>query len=126
MARVILMNVNPPMLMTLRLEIQQMNTCTVFSVLRLTITGAARNVLLQFQPKCGRPGDGKQTWLPLQRKYHNNSRQRRRTLLRRVDNNIMKLDTDPDVFFVRNKSNTRRTWCFGRNSLNGVLGYNNT
>ena len=32
----------------------------LFSVLRLTTTGAARSVLLQFEPKCGRPGDGKQ------------------------------------------------------------------
>ena len=41
----------------------------LFSVLRLTTTGAARSVLLQFEPKYGRPGDGKQAWLPLQSKY---------------------------------------------------------
>ena len=70
----------------------------MFSVLRLTTTGAARSVLLQFEPKPGRPGDGKQAWLALQSKYQNNSRQRRRTLLRRLDNSVMKPDTDPDVF----------------------------
>ena len=69
----------------------------LFSVLRLTITGAARSVLLQFEPKYGRPGDGKQAWLALQSKYQNNSRQRRRTLLRRLDNSEMKPDTDPAV-----------------------------
>ena len=66
----------------------------LFSVLRLTTTGAARSVLLQFEPKYGRLGDGKQAWLALQSKYQNNSRQRRRTLLRRLDNSVMKLDTD--------------------------------
>ena len=69
----------------------------MFSVLRLTTTGAARSVLLQFEPKPGRPGDGKQAWLALQSKYQNNSR-RRRTLLRRLDNSVMKPDTDPNVF----------------------------
>ena len=37
----------------------------LFSVLRLTTTGAARSLLLQFEPKPGRPGDGKQAWLVL-------------------------------------------------------------
>ena len=40
----------------------------LFSVLRLTTTGAARSVLLQLEPKPGRPGDGKQAWLALQSK----------------------------------------------------------
>ena len=79
----------------------------LLSVLRLTTTGEARSVLLQFEPKHGKPGDGKQAWLALQNKYQNNSRQRRRTLLRRLDNSVMKPDTDPDVFLSKNKSNTR-------------------
>ena len=70
----------------------------LFSVLRLTTTGAARSVLLQFELKYKRPGDGKRAWLALQSKYQNNSRQRRRTLLRLLDNSVMKPDTDPDVF----------------------------
>ena len=70
----------------------------LFSVLRLTTTGAARSVLLQFELKYNRPGDGKRAWLALQSKYQNNSRQRRRTLLRLLDNSVMKPDTDPDVF----------------------------
>ena len=69
----------------------------LFSVLRLPTTGAARSVLLQFEPQPGRPGDGKQAWLALQSEYQNNSRQRRQTLLRRLDNSVMKSDTDPDV-----------------------------
>ena len=70
----------------------------LFSVLRLTTLGAAQSVLLQFEPKFGRPGDGKQAWLALQSKYQNSSRQRRRTLLRHLDNSVIKPDTDPDVF----------------------------
>ena len=45
----------------------------LFSVLRLTPTDAGRSVLLQFEPKYSRPGDGKQAWLALQSKYQNNS-----------------------------------------------------
>ena len=41
----------------------------LFCALILTTTGAARSVLLQFEPKFGRPGDEKQTWLALQSKY---------------------------------------------------------
>ena len=70
----------------------------LFSILRLTTTSATRSVLLQFEPNCGRPGDGKQAWLALQSKYQNNSQQRRRTLLRRLDNSVIKSDTDADVF----------------------------
>ena len=52
---------------------------------------------MQFEPKYGRLGDGKQAWLALQSKYQNKSRQRRRTLLHRPDNGGVKPDTDPDV-----------------------------
>ena len=61
-------------------------------------TGAARSVLLQFESKYGRPGDGKQAWLALQNKYQDNSRQRRRTLLRRLDSSVVAPDTNVDVF----------------------------
>ena len=44
----------------------------LFSVPRLITTGAARSVLLQFEPNYGRPGDGKEAWLALQSKYQNN------------------------------------------------------
>ena len=64
---------------------------------RLTTTVAARSVLVQFEPKYGKPGDGKQAWLEFKSKYQNNSRQRRRTLLRRLDDSVMKPDTDTDV-----------------------------
>ena len=57
MKRGTLTNVNPPMLMILMLGIQQINE-RLFSVLRLTtVGGAARSVLLQLEPKPGRPGD---------------------------------------------------------------------
>ena len=35
---------------------------------------------------------------PLRNKYQNTSRQRRRILLRRLDNGVMRPDIDPDVF----------------------------
>ena len=35
----------------------------------------------------------------LLKENQNNSRQRGRTLLRRLDNSVMRTDTDPDVFF---------------------------
>ena len=71
----------------------------LFSVLRLKTTGTAQSVFLQFNPKFGRPGDGRQAWLALQSKYQNSSRQRRRTLLRHyLDNSVMKPDTDSEFF----------------------------
>ena len=70
----------------------------LFSILRLTTTGAAQSVLLQFEPKYDRPGGGKQAWLALHSKHLNSYRQRRRTLLRRLDNIVMKPDSDTDVF----------------------------
>ena len=57
-----------------------------------------RSVLLQLKPKCGRSDDGKQAWLALQSKYQNSSQQRRQTLLRHLNNSVMKFDMDPDVF----------------------------
>ena len=53
---------------------------------------------MQFEPKFGRPGDGRQAWLVLQSKYQNISRQRRQTLLGRLDNSVMKADTDSAFF----------------------------
>ena len=34
----------------------------------------------------------------LKNKYHDTSRQRRRTLLRRLDNSVMRANTNPDMF----------------------------
>ena len=70
----------------------------LFSVLWLTTTDEACSVLLKFEQKNGRPGDGRQVWLALKNKYQNTSRQRRRTLLRRLDNSVMRSDINPDVF----------------------------
>ena len=65
---------------------------------RLTTAGAMRSVLLQFKPKFGRSDDGKQAWLALESKYQNSSQQRRQTLLRHLNNSVIKFDIDPDVF----------------------------
>ena len=53
---------------------------------------------MQYEPKFGRPGDRRQAWLVLQSKYQNISRQRRQTLLGRLDNSVMKADTDSAFF----------------------------
>ena len=97
MIRVILMNVNSPINID---NIKAWDSANehLFSVLILPTTGAARSVLLQFEPKHGSSGDGKQASLALQSKYKNNSGQRRRTLLRHLDNSMIKPDTDPNVF----------------------------
>ena len=72
-----------------------------FSVLRLATTGTARIVLLKFEPRSGRQGNGKETWLALKNTYQKTSRQRRRTLLRLLDNSVTKPDIDPDVFLSK-------------------------
>ena len=69
-----------------------------FTILRLTTTGAAHSLLLQFEPRNGKPVDWKRTGLVLKRKYHNTSRQRRRTHLRRLNKSMMRAGVDPDVF----------------------------
>ena len=38
--------------------------------------------------------------LALKNPYQNTCRQRRRTLLRRLDNSVMRSDVDPDVFLA--------------------------
>ena len=81
-------------------DIEAWNTANehLFSVLRLITTGATQSVLLKFEPKNGQPGNGREAWLALKNKYHNTSRKRRRALLRRLDNSVMRSDVDPDVF----------------------------
>ena len=70
----------------------------LFSILRLITTGAAHSVLLKFESRNDQPGNSKEAWLTLKNKYQNTSRQRGRTLLRRLDNSVMRYDIDPDVF----------------------------
>ena len=43
----------------------------LYSVLRLTTTGAARSVLLNFEQKNGQPSDGRQAWLVLKNMHQN-------------------------------------------------------
>ena len=47
----------------------------LFCVLILNTPGAARRVLLNFEPRNDQPGNGKQAWLALKNKYQNTSRQ---------------------------------------------------
>ena len=72
----------------------------LFSTLRLTTTGAPRSVLFRFEPNFGRLGDGREARIALQNKYQNSSRQRRRILLHRLDNSVMKINIDADVFLL--------------------------
>ena len=64
----------------------------------VTTSGAARSVLLTFEPRNGQPGNSREAWVVLKNKYQNTSRQRRRTLLRWLDNSVVRSDVDPDVF----------------------------
>ena len=73
----------------------------LFSVLRLTTTGAAQSVLLKFEQKNSQPENGREAWLALKNKYQNTFRQRRWTLLRRLDNSVMRSDIDPDVLLSK-------------------------
>ncbi|CAN0398258.1 unnamed protein product, partial [Scytosiphon promiscuus] len=55
----------------------------------------------EFESKLGKRADGQQAWRALLVKYENNSTQRRRTLMRKLDNSKMEEGEDPDVFFVQ-------------------------
>ena len=59
---------------------------------------SAHSVLRQFEPKNGQPAHGKRAWLPSKNKDQDTSRERRRTLLRRLDNSVIRADTDSDIF----------------------------
>ena len=72
----------------------------LLSVLRLTIAGAGRSVQLTFKSRNGRPENDRKAWPALKNKYQNTSRQRRRTLLRQLDNSVMRSKIDPDMFFL--------------------------
>ena len=87
MVHVIHMN-SLPIVTTLRTGIQQMTTLS-----------AARSVLLKFKPRNNRLVNGREAWLALKNKYQNTCRQRKRILLRRLDNSAMMSDIiDSDVF----------------------------
>ena len=70
----------------------------LLSVLRLTATGTAHSGLFQFEPNNGQAPGERRVWLALKNKYQNTSRRRRRRLLRRLDNSVMRADIDSDVF----------------------------
>ena len=53
---------------------------------------------MKFDPRNGRPENGREARLALKNKYQNTSHQRKRELLRRLDNSVMRSDVDPDVF----------------------------
>ena len=55
----------------------------------------------KFEPKIGKRANGQEAWRALLVKYKNNSKQRRRTLMRKLDNSTMEDGQDPDVFFVQ-------------------------
>ena len=73
---------------TLRPGTQQMKH--LFSVVRLTTTGAARSVLLKFEERNGQPGKGRNAWLALKNKYSNTSHRHRPTILRQLDKSVIR------------------------------------
>ena len=74
----------------------------LFSVLFLITTGPAGNLRSKFESKLGKRANGQEAWRALL-KYENNSTQRRRTLMRKLDNFKMEDGQDPDMFFVQVK-----------------------
>ena len=73
----------------------------LFSVLFLIITGPAGSLMSKFESKLGKRANGQGAWRALLVKYENNSTQRRRTLMRKLDNSKMENGQDRDVFFVQ-------------------------
>ena len=53
---------------------------------------------MKLEPRNDQPGNGREAWLAFKNKNQNTSRKRKRTLLRQLDNNVIRSDTDPDVF----------------------------
>ncbi len=78
------------------------SNAALFSVLHLTTVGAAGSVLTKFEAKKeGEFSDGQAAWRFMRDKYENNSSQRRRILMRKLDNSRMEHGEDPDNFFSR-------------------------
>ena len=71
------------------------------SILRLTHNQCSPWCIAEIRTKNSRPGDGRQAWLALKNKDQNTSRRRRRILLQRLDNSVMRSDMDPHVFLSR-------------------------
>ena len=76
------------------------DNAALFSVLFL-ITGPAGSLMFKSESKLGKRANGQEAWRALLVKYKNNSKQRRRTLMRKLDNSTMEDGQDPDVFFVQ-------------------------
>ena len=55
----------------------------------------------KFESKLGKRANGQEAWRALLVKYENNSTQRRRTLMRKLDNSKMEDGQDLDVLFVK-------------------------
>lgn len=78
------------------------DNAALFSVLYLTTIGAAGSILTKFEgKKAGENSDGQAAWQFMREKYENNSSQRRRILMRKLDNCRMEHGEDPDNFFSK-------------------------
>ena len=68
------------------------NNAALFSVLYLTTVGAAGSLMTRFESKVvGEYSDGQTAWRFMCDKYENNSSQRRRILMRKLDNSRIRL-----------------------------------
>ena len=59
--------------------------------------------MFKSESNLGKRANGQEAWQALLVKYENNSTQRRRTLMRKLDNFKMEDGQDPDMFFVQVK-----------------------
>jgi len=73
----------------------------LFNILYLTTTGPANSYMLRFEPQGSDLPDGKKAWDGLIAKYQNSSKQRRRILMRQLDNLTMSQGEDPDLFLSK-------------------------
>ena len=92
-------DVRSPVNITERTKWEQDNAA-LFSMLFL-ITGPAGSLMFKSESNLGKRANGQEAWQALLVKYENNSTQRRRTLMRKLDNSKMEDGQDPDVFFVQ-------------------------
>ena len=90
-------------IMVNKVEVDNWDTCNekLLTILYLTTTGPASSYLLRYEPKGLAKPNGKIAWEALIAKYENSSQQRRRILIRQLDNLKMSPRQDPDEFLTK-------------------------
>ena len=90
-------------IMVNRAEVDNWDRCNeqLFNISYLTTTGPASSYLPRYEPKGLAKPNGKMAWEALIAKYENSSKQRRRILIRQLDNLKMSPGQDPDEFLTK-------------------------